>query len=125
MTSNIGTRDIKLDKMLGFGDMKDSNKYDKMKSTIDDAVKKVFSPEFLNRIDDFIIFHQLERDSILKIVDIAIEKLEKRLKLQNIKIDVTKQAKEFIADKGYDQNFGARPLRRAIQRSFKRRNTER
>ena len=63
-------------------------------------------------------FHQLERDSILKIVDIAIEKLEKRLKLQNIKIDVTKQAKEFIADKGYDQNFGARPLRRAIQRSI-------
>ncbi|MBI5403620.1 MAG: ATP-dependent Clp protease ATP-binding subunit [Ignavibacteriae bacterium] len=116
MTSNIGTRDIKLDKMLGFGDIKDSNKYDKMKSTIDEAVKKVFSPEFLNRIDDFIVFHQLERESILKIVDITVEKLLNRLKQQNIKIEMTKPAKEFIADKGFDQNFGARPLRRAIQK---------
>jgi ATP-dependent Clp protease ATP-binding subunit ClpC len=116
MTSNIGTRDIKLDKMLGFGDMKDINKYDKMKNTIDEAVKKVFSPEFINRIDDFVVFHQLERDSILKIVDITVEKLLNRLKLQNIKIEVSKPAKEFIADKGFDQNYGARPLRRAIQR---------
>jgi|WetSurMetagenome_2_1015567.scaffolds.fasta_scaffold07174_6 ATP-dependent Clp protease ATP-binding subunit ClpC len=116
MTSNIGTRDIKLDKMLGFGEMKDSNKYDKMKSTIDEAVKKVFSPEFLNRIDDFVIFHQLERESILKIVDISIEKLLSRLKLQNIHIDVSKSAKEFLSDKGYDQNYGARPLRRAVQK---------
>lgn len=116
MTSNIGTRDIKLDKMLGFGDIKDSNKYDKMKTTIDEAVKKVFSPEFLNRIDDFIVFHQLERDSILKIVDITVEKLLNRLKQQNIRIEITKAAKEFIADKGFDQNFGARPLRRAIQK---------
>ena len=116
MTSNIGTRDIKLDKILGFGDMKDSNKYDKMKSTIDEAVKKVFSPEFINRIDDFVVFHQLDRDSIIKIVDITFEKLLNRLKLQNIKIEISKAAKEFIADKGFDQNFGARPLRRAIQR---------
>jgi ATP-dependent Clp protease ATP-binding subunit ClpC len=116
MTSNIGTRDIKLDKVLGFGDLKDANKYDKMKSTIDDAVKKVFSPEFLNRIDDFVIFHQLERESILKIVDISIEKLLSRLKLQNIRIEVSKSAKEFLSDKGFDQNYGARPLRRAIQR---------
>ncbi len=116
MTSNIGTRDIKLDKMLGFGEIKDSNKYDKMKSTIDEAVRKVFSPEFLNRIDDFIVFHQLERDSILKIVDIAIDKLVGRLKLQNINLDVSKSSKEFLADKGFDQNYGARPLRRAVQK---------
>lgn len=116
MTSNIGTRDIKLDKMLGFGDMKDSNKYDRMKSTIDEAVKKVFSPEFLNRIDDFIVFHQLEHESILKIVDIAVDKLIGRLKPQNINIDVSKSAREFLADKGFDQNFGARPLRRAVQK---------
>lgn len=116
MTSNIGTRDIKLDKMLGFGDMKDSNKYDKMKSTIDEAVKKVFSPEFLNRIDDFVVFHQLEHESILKIVDIAVDKLIGRLKPQNINIDVSKSAREFLADKGFDQNYGARPLRRAVQK---------
>ena len=116
MTSNIGTRDIKLDKMLGFGDIKDTNKYDKMKSTIDEAVKKVFSPEFINRIDDFVIFHQLDREAILKIVDISVEKLLSRLKLQNIHIEIAKSAKEFLADKGFDQNFGARPLRRALQK---------
>lgn len=116
MTSNIGTRDIKLDKMLGFGEMKETNKYDKMKSTIDEAVKKVFSPEFLNRIDDFIVFHQLDKDSIVKIVDIAIDKLVLRLKPQNINIEVSKTAKELLAEKGFDQNMGARPLRRAIQR---------
>jgi ATP-dependent Clp protease ATP-binding subunit ClpC len=116
MTSNIGTRDIKLDKILGFGDLKDTTKYEKMKSMIDEAVKKVFSPEFLNRIDDFVIFHQLERESILKIVDISIEKLLSRLKLQNIHIEVSKSAKEFLADKGFDQNYGARPLRRAVQK---------
>ncbi|MCX6165310.1 MAG: ATP-dependent Clp protease ATP-binding subunit, partial [Ignavibacteriae bacterium] len=116
MTSNIGTRDIKLNKILGFGDLKDTTQYEKMKSTIDEAVKKVFSPEFLNRIDDFVIFHQLERDSILKIVDISIEKLLSRLKLQNIRIEVSKSAKEFLSDKGFDQNYGARPLRRAVQR---------
>ncbi|MDD5361236.1 MAG: ATP-dependent Clp protease ATP-binding subunit [Ignavibacteria bacterium] len=115
MTSNIGTRDIKMDKVLGFGDSKDITKYEKMKTNIDDAVKKVFSPEFLNRIDDFLVFHQLGRESILKIVDISVEKLQKRLKHQNITIEITKSAKELIADKGFDQNYGARPLRRAIQ----------
>jgi ATP-dependent Clp protease ATP-binding subunit ClpC len=116
MTSNIGTKDIKLDKVLGFGDLKDETKYDKMKSSIDDAVKRVFSPEFLNRIDDFIVFKQLERESILKIVDIAIHRLLDRLKIQNISIEVSKSAKEFLSDKGFDLNYGARPLRRAIQR---------
>ncbi|MCI0473697.1 MAG: ATP-dependent Clp protease ATP-binding subunit [Ignavibacteria bacterium] len=116
MTSNIGTKDIKLDKVLGFGDSKEVTKYEKMKSAIDDAIKKVFSPEFLNRIDDFIVFHQLSRDSILKIVDLSVERLHQRLKHQNIVLDISKSAKEFIADKGVDQTYGARPLRRVLQR---------
>ena len=116
MTSNIGTKDIKMDKVLGFGDLKDEGKYEKFKSSIEEAMKRVFSPEFLNRIDDFVIFRQLEKDSILKIVDINIDKLIVRLKPQNITLDVTKQAKEFLAEKGFDQNFGARPLRRALQK---------
>ena len=116
MTSNIGTKDIKLDKVLGFGDLKDETKYEKMKSSIDDAVKRVFSPEFLNRVDDFIVFQQLERESILKIVDIAIHRLLERLKIQNISIEVSKSAREYLSDKGFDLNYGARPLRRAIQR---------
>jgi ATP-dependent Clp protease ATP-binding subunit ClpC len=116
MTSNVGTKDIKIDKVFGFGDSKDETRYDKMKTGIDDAVKKAFSPEFLNRIDDFIVFHQLGKDSILKIVDISIERLQKRLKHQNITIEISKPVREYLADKGYDQNYGARPLRRAIQR---------
>ncbi len=116
MTSNVGTKDIKLDKVFGFGDSKDVTRYDKMKTGIDEAVKKAFSPEFLNRIDDFIVFHQLDKDAILKIVDISIERLQKRLKHQNITIEITKSVREYLADKGYDQNYGARPLRRAIQR---------
>ncbi|MCE1164749.1 MAG: ATP-dependent Clp protease ATP-binding subunit [Bacteroidetes bacterium] len=115
MTSNIGTRDIKLDKVFGFGDQKDTTKYDKMKSSIDEAVKKVFSPEFLNRIDDFIVFHQLGRESILKIVDITVDKMQMRLSHQNIVLEISKPARELIADKGFDQVYGARPLRRAIQ----------
>lgn len=116
MTSNIGTREIKMDKVFGFGESKDETKYDKMKSSINDAVKKVFSPEFLNRIDDFIVFHQLGRDSILKIVEISVETLQKRLVNQNITIELSKPVKEFLGDKGYDQNYGARPLRRVIQK---------
>ncbi len=116
MTSNIGTKDIKIDKVLGFGDKTSESDYDQIKSAIDEAVKRVFSPEFLNRIDDLIVFHQLDKDSILKIVDIGLNKLMSRLKLQNITIELTKQVKELLADKGYDQKFGARPLRRVIQK---------
>ncbi len=116
MTSNIGTKDIKIDKVLGFGDTTKESDYNQIKSAIDEAVKRVFSPEFLNRIDDLIVFHQLDKDSILKIVDIGLSKLMSRLKMQNISIELTKQVKELLADKGYDQKFGARPLRRVIQK---------
>jgi len=116
MTSNIGTRDLKLDKILGFGDIKDSNQYDKMKDAIDDAMKKVFSPEFLNRVDDFIVFKQLERNCLIDIVDIQIKRLSDRLKHQNITFEVSTEAKNYIVEKGFDKVFGARPLRRALQR---------
>jgi len=116
MTSNIGTKDLKLDKSFGFGDTKDKDKYGKMKHAIDEAVKKVFSPEFLNRIDDLIVFKQLDRESILKIVDITISQLLSRLKEQNITIEVNKASKEFLADKGFDETYGARPLKRAVQK---------
>jgi len=116
MTSNIGTRDIKFDKVFGFSDTQFGNQYDKMKSAIDDAVKKIFSPEFLNRVDDFIVFKQLARESLFKIVDIAIEKLVVRLKHQNIVVQISDEAKEFLVDKGFDKVYGARPLRRAVQK---------
>lgn len=116
MTSNIGTRDIKFDKVFGFSDTQFGNQYDKMKGAIDDAVKKIFSPEFLNRVDDFIVFKQLARESLFSIVDIAIEKLVLRLKHQNIIVQISDEAKEFLVDKGFDKVYGARPLRRAVQK---------
>lgn len=116
MTSNVGTRDIKLDKVFGFGEQKDLAKYDKMKSSVDEAVRRVFSPEFLNRIDDLITFKQLEKQDIIKIVDVETDKLLSRLKEQFITVELTNEAKEFLAEKGFDPNFGARPLRRAVQK---------
>ena len=116
MTSNIGTRDLKLDKVFGFGEGTSKTNYEKIRTTIEDSVKRVFSPEFLNRIDDMIIFKQLEKNDILKIVEIGIEKLLKRIQLQGVKVEVSKSAMEFLSEKGFDQNFGARPLRRAIQK---------
>lgn len=116
MTSNIGTRDLKLDKVFGFGDPTNKSNYEKIKGTIEESVKRVFSPEFLNRIDELIVFRQLEKNDIIRIVDIGIQRLLSRIQLQGVKIDVAKSALEFLAEKGYDQNFGARPLRRAIQK---------
>ncbi|MDD8016857.1 MAG: ATP-dependent Clp protease ATP-binding subunit [Bacteroidota bacterium] len=116
MTSNIGARDIKASKGFGFGDETVGDKYKHMKDTIDEAVKRVFNPEFLNRIDDTIVFHQLAKEDITKIIDIQVKELFKRLSSMNITIELSKQAKEFLAEKGYDQLFGARPLRRALQK---------
>jgi ATP-dependent Clp protease ATP-binding subunit ClpC len=116
MTSNIGARDIKTTGGFGFGDRTGEDTYKAMKSTIEDALKRVFNPEFLNRIDDTIVFHSLERTDILKIIDISTRELFKRMSSMNISIELNKQAKEFLADKGFDPNFGARPLRRALQK---------
>ena len=116
MTSNIGTRDLKLDKVFGFGEPTNKSNYEKIKGTIEESVKRVFSPEFLNRIDELIIFKQLGKEDIVKIVDISVAKLLSRIQLQGVKVDLSKSALEFLAEKGYDENFGARPLRRAIQK---------
>jgi len=117
MTSNIGARDIKNMGMgMGFTQPSEKSKYDNMKSTIEDALKKVFNPEFLNRIDDVIVFRQLEKEHIHRIIDLSVEKLFKRVRDMGISIEFTKAAKDFLANKGYDQQFGARPLRRALQK---------
>jgi len=116
MTSNIGTKDLKRGGGFGFGVSSLDNEYGAMKSIIEESLKKVFNPEFLNRIDETIIFHQLEMGHIIDIVQIQIADLLKRMDNMNITLELTKQAKEFLAQKGYDPAFGARPLRRAIQR---------
>jgi ATP-dependent Clp protease ATP-binding subunit ClpC len=116
MTSNIGARDIKTTGGFGFGVESSKDTYKTMKSTIEDAVKRVFNPEFLNRIDDTIVFHSLERQHIDKIIDIQMRELVKRMAQIDIKIQVNKQAREFLVDKGFDPAFGARPLKRALQK---------
>ena len=87
-----------------------------MKSTVEDALKRVFNPEFLNRIDDVIVFHPLEKSHILEIIDVMKADLFGRVEELGITIDLTDAAKGFLVDKGFDPQFGARPLRRAIQR---------
>ena len=116
MTSNVGTRDLKRGGGFGFAGSSAQDEYGAMKNTIEDALKRVFNPEFLNRIDETIIFHQLEKHHILDIVQIQVKDLVKRMDSMSIMLELTKQAKEFLAEKGYDPAFGARPLRRAVQR---------
>jgi len=117
MTSNIGARDIKnLGKGIGFSLSEDTFDYTKMKSTVEDALKRVFNPEFLNRIDDVIVFHPLEKSHILEIIDVMKVDLFGRVEDLGISIELTDAAKEFLVEKGFDPQFGARPLRRAIQR---------
>ncbi|MCB0645830.1 MAG: ATP-dependent Clp protease ATP-binding subunit [Saprospiraceae bacterium] len=118
MTSNIGVRQLK-DFGMGVGfntSARQENSEEHNKSVIQNALKKTFSPEFLNRIDDVIIFNSLDKDHIFKIIDISLSDLYKRLHGLNLTIELTPEAKEFVADKGYDPQFGARPLNRAIQK---------
>ncbi|MCC6726165.1 MAG: ATP-dependent Clp protease ATP-binding subunit, partial [Saprospiraceae bacterium] len=89
---------------------------DHAKTVIRDALKKTFSPEFLNRIDDVIIFNSLQREEIFKIIDITLKDVFKRLETLGYKLNLTDKAKEFVAEKGFDPQFGARPLNRAIQK---------
>ncbi len=116
MTSNIGARDIKSSGGFGFGDNTVQDKYKAMKNVIEEALKRVFNPEFLNRVDDTIVFHALEKSHIMQIIDIATKDLFKRMSSMNITIELNKQAKEFLVEKGFDPAFGARPLRRALQK---------
>jgi ATP-dependent Clp protease ATP-binding subunit ClpC len=116
MTSNIGTRDLKKSGGFGFGTDTAKHTTEGIKSTIEEALKRVFNPEFLNRLDDTIIFHSLDKHHIMQIVDIQMRDLLKRVTAMGISIELTKPAKEFLADKGYDPAYGARPLRRALQK---------
>ncbi len=116
MTSNVGTRDIKTTGGFGFGTETQKDKYSTMKHTVEDAVKRVFNPEFLNRVDDTIIFRSLEREHIDSIIDIQMGELLKRLESMNIKVQLAKQAREFLIEKGFDPAYGARPLKRVLQK---------
>ncbi|MEO8398249.1 MAG: ATP-dependent Clp protease ATP-binding subunit [Ignavibacteriaceae bacterium] len=116
MTSNVGTRDIKNIGSFGFGRESEANKYSSLKNTVEDAMKKLFNPEFLNRVDEAIVFRNLEKEDILKIIDIELKELLKNMHENKMKLELDQSAKDFLVEKGYDQKFGARPLRRSIQK---------
>ncbi|MEA5638171.1 MAG: ATP-dependent Clp protease ATP-binding subunit, partial [Cutibacterium granulosum] len=117
MTTNLGSRDISKTVNLGFSRADDEvASYEKMKSKVSEELKSHFRPEFLNRLDEIIVFHQLGQDDILRIVDLMIGQLEGRLADRSIGIEVTSAAKQLLAKRGFDPLLGARPLRRAIQR---------
>jgi ATP-dependent Clp protease ATP-binding subunit ClpC len=116
MTSNVGARTITERKTIGFNNADDKNKnYEEIKNSVMAELKKEFRPEFLNRIDEIIVFKQLDESEIAKIVDLMITSSMNRLKENNISVTVSEALKKNIVKKGYDPLYGARPLRRAIQ----------
>ena len=119
MTTNLGTRDISKGQGLGFANSDDDlTNYERMKGKVSDELKSHFRPEFLNRIDDVIVFHQLTKEQIISIVDLMIANLDDRLKAKDMGIELTQGAKDLLAARGYDPLLGARPLRRVIQREI-------
>ena len=118
MTSNIGARQLKeFGQGVGFSTSAKLTQADQhSRSVIENALKKAFAPEFLNRVDDVVVFNALGKEEIFKIIDIELTSLFNRIQGLGYTIQLTDTAKEFIAEKGYDSNFGARPLKRAIQK---------
>jgi len=116
MTSNIGARDIKNIGSFGFGSEKPEDKYLSLKNTVEEAMRKLFNPEFLNRIDETIVFRNLEKEDILKIIDIEIKDLLKNIHDNKMEFALDESSRNFLVEKGFDPKFGARPLRRAIQK---------
>ncbi|MFZ6033492.1 MAG: ATP-dependent Clp protease ATP-binding subunit [Melioribacter sp.] len=116
MTSNVGTKDIKVTGGFGFGDVTEADAYTTLKNTVEDAMKKLFNPEFLNRIDETIVFRSLDKEDIKQIINIEMKDLVKNLQENKMTIELHKSAIEFLSDKGFDPKYGARPLKRAIQK---------
>ena len=117
MTSNLGTRNLTAPK-TGFVSSDDDSMYEKMKGQVDDELKKHFRPEFLNRIDDVIVFHPLSKDEVKEIVDLMIKRVKTQLRSKDLDLELTDNLKGWLAEKGYDPQLGARPLRRTIQREL-------
>ena len=116
MTTNLGTRDISRGVQTGFQSVSDTQTgYERMKATVQEELRQHFRPEFLNRVDDVIVFPQLTQDEIVEIVDLFIDSLQDRLKEQNLSIELDQPSKELLASRGYDPSMGARPLRRTVQ----------
>jgi ATP-dependent Clp protease ATP-binding subunit ClpC len=118
MTSNVGSDTIKKQSSLGFSPITDESSYEKMREKILEEAKKTFRPEFLNRLDDIVVFRSLTKPDLIEILDLEITKVMERLKTRNIILQLDEKAKDFLVTKGYDPTYGARPMRRAVERSL-------
>jgi ATP-dependent Clp protease ATP-binding subunit ClpC len=116
MTSNVGSDTIKKQSTLGFSPITDQNSYEQMRDKIMEEAKKTFRPEFLNRLDDIIVFRSLTKPDLITILDLEINKVMTRLKNRNIVLQPDEKAKDFLVEKGYDPQYGARPMRRSVER---------
>jgi len=124
LTSNVGAESLKRNKYVGFSIQDGEQDYKDMKSKVMEELKKAFRPEFLNRVDEIIVFHALEKPHLKEIVTLMAEQLMKRLKEQEMDLELTDAAKEKITEEGFDPEYGARPLRRAIQKFIEDRLSE-
>jgi ATP-dependent Clp protease ATP-binding subunit ClpC len=116
MTSNVGARDMLKGKTLGFAQGDARGSFERMAEKVKEEIGKVFNPEFLNRLDDVIVFHPLSRDHIAQIVGIILRDVQKRLGDEELTLRLTQAANDFLVNHGYDEHYGARPLKRAIQK---------
>jgi ATP-dependent Clp protease ATP-binding subunit ClpC len=116
MTSNVGADTLRKSTSLGFGPVSDENSYEKMREKILDEAKRAFRPEFLNRLDDVIVFRPLIKSELVGILDLEITKVTERLKGRNLHLVLDEQAKDYLVEKGYDPQYGARPMRRSVER---------
>lgn len=116
LTSNVGAEMVKKQTTIGFTTMSDESSYEKMRDKLLEESKRIFKPEFLNRLDDVIVFRSLNKDDLVAILDLEISKLGERLKTKKITLNLDDKAKDFLIEKGYDPDYGARPMRRAVER---------
>jgi ATP-dependent Clp protease ATP-binding subunit ClpC len=116
MTSNVGSDIIKRQSTLGFSPITDENSYEKMRDKILEEAKKTFRPEFLNRLDDVIVFRSLTKPDLIQILDLETKKVMQRLKSKNLLLQLDEKAMDFLVEKGYDPQYGARPMRRSVER---------
>jgi ATP-dependent Clp protease ATP-binding subunit ClpC len=116
LTSNVGAESIRKQSTIGFTSMSEEGSYERMRDKILEEAKKVFRPEFLNRLDDVIVFRSLNRPDLIEILGLEVAKVMERLKAKNIRLDLDEKAKDFLVEKGFDPTYGARPMRRAVER---------
>jgi ATP-dependent Clp protease ATP-binding subunit ClpC len=118
MTSNVGSDTLRKSSTLGFAPISDESSYEKARERVLEESKKTFRPEFLNRLDDLIVFRSFTKPDLIQILSLEVEKVLERLRKKNLKLELDDKAKDLLVEKGYDPQYGARPMRRAVERFF-------